>query len=353
MGYARDAHRESHVRRFVFCLLAACSTPAEKDASTDGSTDPGTTDTPDSGDTGGTDTPDCTAPDPAPADTREGHPSDGWDWQPLGPLFEDTATLGYTDGDLAPTLVDTGSELVVMFARKEGTVHQLLVSTSADGETWTTPEPVTGLDVSSVEYPSLAYHDGTFHLWHGSGSVAYATSTDGRTFTPGDTVLRTGESGSFDGLSLLYPHAWITNEGVKLYYTGFDGARFAIGLAENATPGDEFAAGTLLLQHDADSWDNTSVGMAEVVPDSTGTPHFWYSGYDTVIADPGPWRIGRWDAETGARSVSLPLSESGVDAWSTRDPAVVPHGDGWLMVYVGMGDDGVYRLLRATSRVCS
>ena len=90
--------------------------------------------------------------------------------------------------------------------------------------------------------------------------------------------------------------------------------------------------------------------MPEVVA-ADGETHFWYGGYDTVIADPGPWRIGK--LVDGERLISLPLTESGDEAFSTRDPAVVPWGDGWLMVYVGMGDDGRYRLMSATSDVCS
>ncbi len=75
------------------------------------------------------------------------------------------------------------------------------------------------------------------------------------------------------------------------------------------------------------------------------------SSSDTVIADPGPWRVGK--LVDGERMLSLPLTESGDEAFSTRDPAVVPWDDGWLMVYVGMGDDGRYRLMSATSDVCS
>ena len=316
------------------------------EATDSGAARPGTTDT-------ATEPRDCDAADPNPPDTREGHPADGWGWEKQGALFEDTASVSPGDGDLAPTLVDTGSEFVMVFARKRGTEQGLWMSTSTDGISWTPPESVTGIDAGSIEYPSLVFADGQFHLWHGSGSIAYAESTDGRNFVPGDTVLRPGDAGAFDGVSLLYPHAIQTQTGIQLFYTGFSGARFAIGTTESDVPGAPFASGTLLLEHSSDGWDNTSVGMPEVVVDSSGVQHFWYGGYDTIIADPGPWRIGRYDFETGERRVSLPLSEAGVDAWSTRDPAVVPHGEGWLMVYVGMGDDGVYRLARATSRVCN
>ena len=296
---------------------------------------------------------DCVEPDPAPPATREGHAADGWNWQKQGPLFEDAETLSYTDGDLAPSVVDTGSELVLLFSRKRGTEHTLLVSSSTDGASWSTPEPVGGLEDTGIAYPSLVVADGVFHLWHGSGSIEYATSTDGRTFTAQDTVLRVGASGAFDALSLLYPHAVVDEEGVQLFYTGFDGARYRVGRTGKVAPGEVFASGSLLLDVDPSGWDNTSVGMPEVHVDSSGRQRFWYGGYDTVIANPGPWRIGRWDADTGSRAVSLPLAESGLDAFSTRDPAVVPRGDGWLMIYVGMGEDGVYRLLAATSEVCN
>lgn len=344
--------------RLSLCLLpallaTACADATKSDPGTDGPTPPASdSGGADSGD-GDSGARDCAPVDPAPPDTPEGHPADGWAWEKGGPLFEDTVALNYTDGDLAPSLVDTGTELVLLFARKRGTEQGLFVTTSPDGADWSAPEAVMGIDAGSIEYPSLVFADGVFHLWHGSGSIAYASSTDGRTFTPGDTVLRVGEAGAFDSLSLLYPHAVLTEDGAQLFYTGFDGARFAIGATEPAAPGAELASGTVLLERATGTWDNTSVGMPEVLVDSTGQTRFWYGGYDTDIADPGPWRIGLWDAETGSRTVSLPLAESGLDAWSTRDPAVIPRGSGWFMVYVGMGDDGVYRLMRASSAVCN
>jgi hypothetical protein len=341
-------------RLLPLAVAVACTASADKStdsgapASTeDSSTPEDTADTADSGER------DCVSPDSAPSDTREGHPADGWGWEKHGALFEDTVALDYNEGDLAPTLVATDTGFHLLFARKVGTENTLMVATSSDGVAWSAPEAVTGLDADGIEYPSLVYRDGVFHLWSGSGSVAYATSTDGRDFSAGETVLRAGEPGAFDGLSLLYPHAVMSDDGVVLYYTGYDGARFTIGRTEASAPGDEFPSGTALLEADPEGWDNTSVGMPEVVADSTGAEHFFYGGYDTVIANPGPWRIGLWDPTTGTRLVSLPLAESGLDAWSTRDPAIVPQGDGWLMVYVGMGDDGIYRLLRATSAVCN
>jgi hypothetical protein len=296
---------------------------------------------------------DCGPPDADPAPTAQGHPTDGWRWRRGGPLFDDDTLFagsdaGYNEGALSPTLVDTGDGLHLIWMLKTGIESTLWASTSTDAETWTAPTAVTGLDGES--YPSLLHDGEGFQLWVGSGSVAHATSSDGVAFTLGETVLRAGGA-SHDTVSILYPHAAQTDAGIALWYAGFDGARFAIGQADcDATATTCTGAGPE-LERDAHGWDNAAVAMPEVVHHA-GQVHTWYGGYDTVIADPGPWRIGRLEAD-GARRISLPLTDSGVEAWSTRDPAVVPWGDGWLMVYVGMGDDGVYRLMSAVSDVCN
>lgn len=327
-----------HRPTLTLALLAACTDPGE-DARVpaDDSADPGQG---------------CAPPDADPAPTAGGHPTDGWRWTRAGALFGDDTlfggqAVGYNEGALSPTLVDTGSGLHLMWMVKTGAGTTLWASTSTDAETWTAPQAVTGLDGES--YPSLL-HDGVgFQLWVGSGSIAHATSTDGLAFSRGETVLRAGDAG-FDAVSLLYPHAVQGDAGIELWYAGFDGARFAIGEADcDATATTCTGAGPI-LERDPSGWDNAAVAMPAVVHHA-GTTHTWYGGYDTVIADPGPWRVGRLDA--GQRRISLPLTEGGIEAWSTRDPAVVPWGDGWLMVYVGMGDDGVYRLVSATSDVCS
>ena len=298
--------------------------------------------------------PDCAAPDASPAPTAAGHPTDGWRWERRGPLLSDDilyggADIAYGDGALAPTLVDTGSGLHLLFLLQQSTGTTLWASTSPDATTWSAPTPVTGLEADGTSYPSLVHDDEGFRLWYGSGSIAWATSDDGIDFTPVETVLRAGDA-AFDALSLLYPHALATETGVRLYYTGFDGAQYAIGEADCSPEATTCTGEGPILESDPDGWDNTSVGMPEVV-EAGGETHFWYGGYDTVIASPGPWRIGK--LVDGERLLSLPLTDSGDEAFSTRDPAVVPWGDGWLMVYVGMGDDGRYRLMSATSDVCS
>lgn len=298
----------------------------------------------------------CAPPDAEPEPDSSGHLTDGWRWMRTGPIFSDTdlfgasAEIGYNEGALAPTLVDTGRGLHLLYMLKRGTETSLWATTSVDGTDWSLPVAVTGLEESGQSYPSLVFDEEMgFRLWFGSGSIAWASSSDGVSFSVEDTVLRAGDA-EFDSLSLLYPHALQTLEGIRLYYTGFDGMRFAVGEADCDLDGSQCTGAGPILERDVTGWDNTSVAMPEVVVTDAGT-FFWYGGYDTQIADPGPWRVGQ--VVEGERRLSLPLGEMGEDAWSTRDPAVVPWREGWLMVYVGMGDDGRYRLLSATSDVCA
>lgn len=329
---------------FVLSLLAGCVDPKDSGAPTTG------VDTAD--DTGTAAARDCAPPSVEPAKTAYGHLTDGWRWTRQGPLFADRDGLGTYQGDLAPALVDTGAGLHLLYVRQDSTGQSLWASRSDDGKDWSEPVPVTGLE-DAGSYPSLVYADGTFHLFEGSGSITHATSTDGVAFTPGEVVLRTDAAGAFASLSMLYPSAVLGDDGsVALWYTGFDGARYAIGSAAAPSLGAAASDGALVLERDAEGWDNTSVAMPAVVQRG-GARHLWYGGYDTVVSDPGPWRVGYLDPDTGERRVSIPLSETGADAWSSRDPAVVPWGDGWLMVYIGLGDDGIYRLLSATSDVCN
>ncbi len=295
---------------------------------------------------------DCAPADVTPDPTPEGHPSDGWRWEKQGALFEDGELLQYGEGDLAPSLVLVPDGLHLVFARQRELDRDLWVSTSADGESWSEPVAVTGPIDGASGYPGLLYEDGRYRLWHGSGNLYYSEGVDGVTYQGLDAIGMSGVGDEFDAYSMLYPHVVAGDGELTLYYTGFDGVTYAIGTAVSSDDGESWERQGVQLELDADGWDNTAVGQPMVI-EHDGRSLFWYSGYDTSQTNPGPWRVGFIDGDTTDRSVSLPLAESGHDAWSTRDPAVVPWGDGWLMIYAGMGDDGIYRLMRATSDVCS
>lgn len=299
--------------------------------------------------------PDCL---PAPGMTREGQPSDGWVWQKQGRLFaQDPPELNPNEGDYAPTIVSSESGYTVYFARRRAASFSIYMTTSRDGASWTDPVAITELEGDS--YPAaIREADGTIKMWFGSGSLDYAESTDGTTFgNRQDGILRPSEIGGFASLSMIYPEVRpdAVGTGYRLWVTGFDGMSYKIG--QGTSPdGIDWTVGTdLVFEADGEGFDSKSVAQPEVhrVGESW---YMWYGGYDTTQSDPGPWRIGLATSPNGViyerEGVSIPLSEDGDDAWSTRDPAVIKTEDGWLMVYVGLAPDGKYRLLSATSTTC-
>jgi hypothetical protein len=302
----------------------------------------------------------CEAPTPG-GTSPDGYPLDGWTWERHGVLWEPPASTGSNEGDLAPSLVAVGPALHLFFTRKTGTTHRIHHAASADGVTWSVgAAPVTGLgDDPVIAYPAVLYEEGRFRMWFGSGTIDLAESPDGDAWTiAAKTVLRIGASGAFDGLSLLYPSILHGADGYRLYYTGFDGAQFAIGRAD-AADGVAFARAQttpVLERGAAGDVDNHAVAMPAAVRVGA-VVLLWYGAYDTSQTNPGPYRVALATSGDGLgftrRGLTLDLGASGPDAWSTRDPTVLRTADGWLMVYAGMGDDGRYRLMRATSRTCA
>ena len=305
----------------------------------------------------------CTPPDTN-ARTREGQPSDGWRWTKKGRVFAamDETGIMPNDGDFSPTLItEPGGGYRVYFARRRSRTFELWTSTSQDGEAWSDPVRLMGL--MGENYPSaLRQADGSVRLWFGSGSFDVATSQDGVTFTDQQRrILTPTQVGTFAQTSLIYPEVRrsLAGDGYRMWFTGFDGQQLSIGTAYSAdgvtwTP----ETSPVLTRRDAGDFDNKAVGQPEVYLTQDAL-YMWHGGYDTSNTDPGPWRIGLSrstdDGSTWERvGVSLPLSEVGDDMWSTRDPAVIEKtdGSGWLMVYVGMRNDSVYRLLTATSDAC-
>ena len=291
--------------------------------------------------------------------SRTGYPLDGWEWTRHGVLFEPPAGA---DGDLAPSVVADGATVHLFFTRKTGLQHRIHHAVSADeGATWTvSAAPGSGLGTDDViAYPAVLFEGGRFRLWYGSGTFDLAESTDGEAWTVVQSpVLRPGDTGAFDDWSLLYPGVAHDETGYHLFYTGYDGQVFAVGRADSSD-GIAFTkvgTGPLLARGAANEVDNHAVAQSAVV--RSGRQWLvWYGAYDTSKTNPGPYRVALATSTDGLafekRGLTLEIAEAGVEAWSTRDPAVLRTASGWLMVYAGMGDDGRYRLMRATSATCA
>lgn len=273
---------------------------------------------------------------------------DGWDWVKGGALFADHGA-GALDGDLAPSLVVTDDGILLVFGRKAGLEMTLLASRYRGGS-WSDPAVITDIAPTSALYPALSHDGSHYWLWAGSGSFDAWTSPDGSTWSlAGDNVLSGG--GDFDLYGVLYPSVARDADGWRMLYTGFSGITYAIGQA-TSTDGLVWKKQGAVLEPRAGQWDNAAVAQSALVQGDSGWWAF-YGGYDTLMTNPGPYRVGVASDGWAPVGVSLPLGASGEpDAWSTRDPAVVDTDGGWLMVYVGMGEDSVYRLLTARSASC-
>jgi cysteine-rich repeat protein len=289
---------------------------------------------------------------------------DSWAWQKGGVLFENPPNVtggpncGTCDG--APALVNVNGTLHLFFARLPATggySRKLHHATSTDGVAFSTPVQVTGLSGSSQVDPTVVWDGSLFRLWYLEGSkISHATSPDGATWTMVQSdVLPKGPTGAFDQALVRYPTVLPDDAGGwTLWYTGATPASvYSIGRATSVNGTTWAKSGQVIARGTGSAFDNAAAGAPRVIPLASGGYLMWYSGYDLSRTNPGPWRIGAASSADGIvwdkLGVSIPLSTVGTDSRSTREPAVAPFDGGWLMIYVGLGDDGFWRLHRATS----
>ena len=302
--------------------------------------------------------PSCAPPDEMPSVGPGGFPMDGWAWTRHGVVLEDPAAAAQ-GGYIAPAAVVLDGTIHLWVTHKEGTTHRIHHSTSTDGLTFTAPQATSGIAGENiVAYPSVLHDGARFLMWYGSGTIDHAESQDGVAWTMIETmVLKTGEDGEFDSLSLLYPNVIATPSGYVMHYTGYNGAAFAIGRAESpdGVTWTRSPSGPIITAGSATEFDNHAAAQPCAVTAGARTL-LWYGGYDTSVANPGPYRVGLAASTDGVSyqklGVTLDLEPSGEEAWSTRDPAVVRWNGQWWMAYVAMGDDGTYRIAVATSDTC-
>ena len=290
-----------------------------------------------------------------PGATAAGYTLDGWAWQRHGLLRE--APVGADlDGLLSPALVEVGGTIHLYYSHKQGLDSTLWRSSTEDWESWSAPQPVTGFDGDASANSASLLHDGQrYRMWIASGSLDVATSTDGLSWTVEQPLALNASGEGFDAWSLLYPSVQPQGGGYSLWYTGFDGASYAIGRATSPDGLTWERAPTGPLVQAGAGFDNRAVAQPSVRPWGEG----WvmaYGGYDTSQTDPGPWRVGLARSEDGVTweriGLALPLTDAGGEAFSTRDPALLHSQGRWHLVYVGLGEDLQHRLFHATSAVC-
>ena len=144
----------------------------------------------------------------------------------------------------------------------------------------------------------------------------------------------------------------VDQAGTRMWFSGFNGRTFAIGLAIKIDQAWQNQGAVIEAVEDL-PYENTAVAQSAIYQSPQGIM-MWYGGYDTSNTDPGPWRLlAAWSADGRTwerQGLALDLSASGEEAWSVREPSVVLWKQHLWLAYIAMGDDGIYRLRLARCR---
>ena len=194
-------------------------------------------------------------------------------------------------------------------------------------------------------------------------------------------VLSLGSSGQFDDVRILHPSTVEFDGNIYLFYAGYDGAKYQIGVATEAVSGftgtgfTKYGSNPILTYGTVGQWDADSVAEPFVIYDATaGLWKMWYSsvgdeweiGYATAPAATGPWTkyagnpilsheetwegsavglqsILRENATTykmlytgwGDGKIGLATSSDGI-SWTkyASNPVLSPSGSGWMEKWV-------------------
>lgn len=158
----------------------------------------------------------------------------------------------------------------------------------------------------------------------------------------GNKVLSLGTSGAFDDERCLHPCVVEQGTNVYLFYSGYDGANYSIGVANTTVSGftgvnfTKYGFNPVLTKGSTGAWDAAGVWAPWVYYDGT-TWHMWYTGMDAS----GVQRIG-YATATGpygiwTKHANNPVLAPGA-AWEgsiAAEPCVLKDGATWRMLYHG------------------
>lgn len=162
---------------------------------------------------------------------------------------------------------------------------QIAYATSSDGRTWTKHGvvlwPTVPEEGHNTAYPSVVRVNGTYWMFYDGtpqidGSdyqIFAATSPDGLQWTKLGVVLGLGPPGSPDAVSLVYPHVLYVHDTFYLWYTGLSSTsppdNGAIMLAESANGTDWTKLGVVLSHGEAGSLDGYNAVAGSVAFDGS------------------------------------------------------------------------------------
>ena len=272
---------------------------------------------------------------------------------PLGAAleFDDTWTFAP-----APLLVD--GRVLLYYAGADGATYRVGMAGSDDGVHFTKLGVVLPLggagefDDTHTSGPAPLLLDGRVLLYYvGYDGNAYrvgvAGSDDGVHFTKLGVVLPLGGAGEFDEERVWEPGVMMVDGRVLLYYVGFDGALFRVGLAASDDGVRFTKLGVVVPVGGAGEWDVSGHFSARPVLLDGGVL-VYYSG-----AVAGVRRQGLAQSADGVHftklGVMLPVGGVGdFDSGRTEEGAPLAI-DGRMLVYYAGYDGATYRIGLAAS----
>ena len=202
-----------------------------------------------------------------------------------------------------PCVIDEGTSFSMWFTASDGGKLRIGYASSPDGLTWTkNPGAVVDLgdfgkfDADGASAPAVIKIGSTYYMWYiGVNGVdtglGYATSTDGISWSrqnSGNSVFDPTQTGTFDSTSIWGPTVVLFNNVYELYYTGYQGNYFSIGVA-TSVDGTHWVrryGGFPVLSPQNGYFDWKSVGSPAVLWNGSAI-EMWYWGQNATTTQIG------------------------------------------------------------------
>lgn len=278
------------------------------------------------------------------------------------------------------TAIWDGGRFLVAYQGNAGsgaTEYAVGVAETADGNSVTrlnSGDPVMTVngtnhwDQDYLKEPTILFYGGKSRLWFAADSppaIGYAEVAQQAPTGPADqygdaAVINVGAGGKFDDVHVLDPDTLLDGSTYRNWYSGYDGADYAIGYA-TSSDGQSWtkqnSGNAVLTKRGGNScFDSHHAEGASVTKDGT-TYKMWYGGYQVPAFGTASWRIGYATSTDGVGwvryscSAVLGLGTSG--AWDdnyVKDPTVIKESsNSYKMWYAGEDGSGNWAIGYATS----
>ncbi len=223
--------------------------------------------------------------------------------------------------------------------------------------------PAGSWDSGLIDPGAMIFNRGRFHMlynaipsWPHPLAVGYAASVDGQSWQRvSETPVLAPEEVPFGGWTIRATSLIVEDQTWILYFSVGDENRLEgrVGRATAPAPTGPwtFDAEPVLQPGQGDAWDSRAVGDAKVMPDAQGYVMYYVGwGEDRSAIGRAVSADGIGWAKDPAPVLEAPIGEADEDEFSIRDATVRRTPDaGWLMVYRLTRDPGTVALGLATS----